>query len=80
MIANFSMATGKIIVSSVGATRTEDDFADHIETVLVRDRKAGWIFVVDQLNIHKSETLVRLVTHHCCLAVELGVKGKSGIL
>ena len=37
-------------------------------------------FVVDQLNTHKSETLVRLVARPCGLALELGVKGKSGIL
>ncbi len=80
LIASFSVATGKIIASSVGPTRREDDFARHIETVLASDEKAGWIFVVDQLNTHKSETLVRLVAHHCGLAVELGVKGKSGIL
>jgi len=80
LIASFSVATGKIIVSSVGPTRTEDDFADHIETVLASDEKADWIFVVDQLNTHKSESLVRLVAQHGGLAVELGVKGKSGIL
>ena len=80
LMASFSVATGKIIASSVGPTRTEDDFARHIETVLASDEKAGWIFVVDQLNTHKSETLVRLVAQHCGLAVELGVKGKSGIL
>ncbi len=80
LIASFSVATGKIIASSVGPTRTEDDFARHIETVLTSDEKAGWIFVVDQLNTHKSETLVRLVAQHCGLAEELGVKGQSGIL
>ena len=80
LIASFSVATGKIIASSVGPTRREDDFARHIETVLASDEKAGWIFVVDQLNTHKSETLVRLVAQHCRLETELGVKGKSGIL
>lgn len=80
LIASFSVATGKIIVSSVGPTRREDDFARHIETVLASDPKADWIFIVDQLNTHKSESLVRLVAHHCGLKTELGVKGKSGIL
>ena len=80
LIASFSVATGKIIASSVGPTRREDDFAGHIETVLARDPKAGWIFIVDQLNTHKSESLVRLVAQHCGLKTELGVKGKRGIL
>ena len=48
LIASFSVATGKIIASSVGPTRREDDFARHIETVLASDEKADWIFVVDQ--------------------------------
>ena len=80
LIASFSVATGKIIASSVGPTRTEEDFARHIEAVIARDPKAGWIFVVDQLNTHKSETLVKMVARHCDLEIELGVKGKRGIL
>lgn len=42
--------------------------------------KDHWVFFVDQLNTHRSETLVRLVAKRCHLRVELGVKGKSGIL
>jgi len=80
LIASFSVASGKIIASSVGPTRTEDDFAGHIEAVIATDPKAGWIFVVDQLNTHKSEALVRLVARHCGIEAELGLKGKSGIL
>ena len=80
LIASFSVATGKIIASSVGPRRTEEDFARHIEAVIASHPKAGWIFVVDQLNTHKSETLVDLVARHCELKIELGVKGKCGIL
>ena len=36
--------------------------------------------MADQLNTHKSEALVRLVAEQCELKVDLGVKGKSGIL
>jgi len=80
LIASFEVATGQIIASSVGPTRTEEDFARHIEAVIETAPEAGWIFIVDQLNTHKSETLVKMVVQHCGLEAELGVKGKSGIL
>ena len=39
------------------------------------------VFIVDQLNTHKSESLVFLVATRCGLTdTDLGVKGKSGIL
>ena len=80
LIASFAVATGRIVIASVGPTRTEEDFADHIEAVIATDSKAGWVFILDQLNIHKSETLVHLVAQHCGIKQELGIKGKAGIL
>ncbi len=80
LIASFAVATGRIIIASVGPTRTEADFARHIEVVIATAPKAGWVFILDQLNIHKSETLVRLVAQHCEIKRALGIKGKSGIL
>jgi hypothetical protein len=76
LIASFGVATGRFLAASVGPTRTEADFACHNEEVIATDPKASWIFIVDQLNIHKSEALVRLVAQHCGLKQELGVKGK----
>jgi hypothetical protein len=80
LTANFEVATGKIISPTIGATRGEQDFANHIAQTVATDPQAAWIFVVDQLNTHQSETLVRLVATLCGLTVPLGVKGKSGIL
>ncbi len=80
LIANFEVATGEIIAPSIGPTRTEADFADHINRTIDLDPDAGWIFVVDQLNIHKSESLVRLVATRCGIEVDLGIKGKASIL
>lgn len=80
LIANLEVATGQCRWPTVSDTRTEADFAAHIEQTIATDPEAAWIFIVDQLNTHKSESLVRLVVNHCDLAVDLGVKGNYGIL
>lgn len=80
LMANFHVATGKLISPSIGATRTEADFVAHIEATLDTDPTAGWIFVADQLNTHYSATLVELVAKRCGVEGDLGVKGKSGVL
>ena len=80
LIANFEVATGKIIAPSIGPTRTNKDFAYHIEKTIATDPEGEWIFVVDQLNIHQSEVLVKLVAKECSIEMELDGKvvGKFG--
>lgn len=80
LIANWHVAKGQVIAPSIGATRNEYDFANHIANTIETDPQAGWIFIVDQLNTHKSASLVRLVAACCNLDIDLGVKGESGIL
>lgn len=80
LIASFEVALGQVIMPSLGPTRTEADFAAHIERTLATDPQATWIFVADQLNTHQSESLVRLVAQQCGIEEDLGIKGKSGIL
>ena len=80
LIPVFDVKTGKIIASNVVPTRTETDFASVIELAIKTDPKAEWIFVCDQLNTHKSASLVTLVGKQLGLPDELGVKAKSGIL
>jgi transposase len=80
LTANFEVATGEVIAPSIGCTRTEEDFAAHIAQTIATDPAAEWSFIVDQLNTHQSESLVRLVAQHCEIKDDLGVKGKSGIL
>lgn len=80
LIANFDVARGTMVAPSIGPTRTEIDFATHIAQTISTDQNATWIFVVDQLNTHKSESLVRLVADLCDINTDLGKKGKTGIL
>ena len=80
LIANLEVATGQIVMSSLGPTRTEVDFAAHITRTIQTDPEAAWLFITDQLNTHQSETLVRLVAAQCGIQEELGIKGKSGHL
>lgn len=80
LIANFDVATGQVIAPTLGPTRTEEDFARHVAQTLDTDPEAPWIFVADQLTIHKSESLVRLIAERGAIHMDLGVKGESGIL
>jgi hypothetical protein len=79
LIASFDVVTGQV-ESTIGPTRTESDFALHIAGMIGTDPDAVWVFVLDQLNTHKSESLVRLVNECCDIHEDLGVKGRSGIL
>lgn len=80
LIANFDVATGQIIGPTIGNTRTEVDFVNHIEQTIQTDPDGTWIFIVDQLNTHQSESLVRLVATACNMDRDLGIKGTEGIL
>ena len=79
LIANFEVATGKVICPSIGDTRTEEDFVKHIRATVETDVQGEWIFICDQLNTHQSESLVRAITELCALELELGKTGHSGI-
>ncbi len=80
LIANFDVATGKVVSPSIGPTRTEADFVAHIDQTIEADPDAGWIFVTDQLDTHRAATLVELVARRCGIEGDLGIKGKHGIL
>jgi len=80
-ILSRDVVTGQIIAPTLGPTRTEEDFLAHLQGVVATDGEARqWHVVLDNLNIHQSESLVRWVVEESDLEIELGEKGKWGIL
>lgn len=80
-IVNFHVADGTVGQVSAGPSRNEGDFLAHIQrTVQADPHITQWHFIVDNLNTHQSESLVRFVAAESDLDSDLGVKGQSGIL
>ena len=81
LIGNWHVVSGQMIAPTIGTTRTEEDLVQHIHETIQTDPLAGWVIVMDNLNVHCSESLVRYVaTLEDLDESTLGVKGKSGIL
>lgn len=80
LIGNFVVTTGELIRPTLGATRTEADFVRDIEQTVATDPEGSWVFVLDNLNIHGSESLVKTVAEACEVPLDLGKKGKHGVL
>ena len=80
-IVSRDVVSGQVLVPWGGPTRTEADFLAHVQAVVASDPTAArWRFVVDNLNIHQSESLVRWVATESDLDLDLGAKGTAGIL
>ncbi len=81
LIGNWHVVLGQMIAPTIRPTRTEEDFCWHIHHTIATDSDAGWVFVVDNLNTHCSESLVRYVARTEDVEEStLGQKNKSGIL
>jgi hypothetical protein len=81
LIASFDVASGRVTQATVGDTRTEVDYLKHIQDTLQKAPNAlKWHLVMDCLNTHQSESLVRFIAQEEGFIEDLGVKGKCGIL
>jgi len=77
LIGNFHVVTGQLIAPTLGATRTEEDFVRHVRQTVSTDSQASWVFVVDNLNIHASESLVKYAAETCDIQQDLGKKRQT---
>lgn len=82
LIANFDVVTGQVLVPTIDQHRTEADFLAHCQRLIASDSTASkWHLIMDCLNIHQSESLVRWIADKEGIPqASVGVKGKSGIL
>ena len=72
--AGWDVVTGMIVCPTLEATRTEPEFVAHIAQTVATDPTAEWVFVVDCLNTHLSEGLVKFVAESCDLPDAPGKK------
>jgi len=57
---NFDIVTGYVLEPSWGPTRNEEDALAHLQRLIASDPTATkWHVILDNLNIHQSESLVR---------------------
>jgi len=61
LTGSWDVVVGKMIGTTVGATRKGKDFAKHMEETFATDPLANWVVVLDNLNTHHGEEIVRLV-------------------
>ena len=77
LMGNFHVVTGQLVAPTLGPTRTETDFVQHVAQTVATDPEASWVFVVDNLNIHASEGLVQSVAKTCGIEQDLGKKRQT---
>jgi transposase len=77
LTAGLDVVTGLIVCPTLEATRTEPEFVAHIGRTVDADPDAEWIFLVDRLNTHLSESLVKFVAERCSLPDALGKKTRG---
>jgi hypothetical protein len=80
LIASLNVKTGQLQNHSIGGTRKEEDYLQHVKEIVSNDPSGEYVIICDQLNTHKSASLVKWVASQIGFEEDLGVKGKKGIL
>ena len=61
LTGSWDVTAGRLIHSTIAKTRTAEDFATHISQTVQSDPSGQWVFVMDNLNTHYGEPIVRAV-------------------
>lgn len=82
LTGSWDVVAGQMTTTAIAKTRNAEDFAAHIMATISSDPDGEWIFVMDNLNTHYGEPIVRAIAKQ--LGIEestLGDKEKrTGIL
>ncbi len=80
LIAGKDLVSGKIESYTIGDTRKEEDYLQHIKDLVEGKEDENHVIYCDQLNTHKSASLVEWIAEYIGFKEDLGTKGKDGIL
>ena len=82
LTGSWDVVAGQFVTSTIAKTRTAEDFASHILKTVQSDPDGRWVFVMDNLNTHYGEPIVRAIAKLLEIdESELGDKKKrKGIL
>jgi transposase len=80
LIAARNVKSGMINTYSLGGTRKEEDYLEHVKSIVTTNPDGEHIIICDQLNTHKSASLVEWIAEQVGYIGDLGTKRRKGIL
>jgi transposase len=82
LTGSWDVVAGRLIHSTIAKTRTAEDFAAHILNTIASDPDGEWVLVMDNLNTHYGEPIVRAIAK--LLGIDVATLGdkkrRKGIL
>ena len=81
LTANWDVVVGQLVAPTLSETRDNHDFAQHLKQTIATDQDAPWVIVLDNLNTHCGEPLVRQIAEQLGIDPStLGVAKQHGHL
>lgn len=81
LTGNWDVVEGQFLFPTIEETRNNKDFSRHVERLIKTELADGWVIVVDNLNTHCGEPLVRMIAKALGISPrKLGKAKKHGIL